>query len=94
MYDLSRFIKAQEYDYSIALKELSNGRKKSHWIWYIFPQIKGLGTSYINQQYSLEDIDEAKAGSLLKKVQKKHKNLEIELQYGGQPIYYYIVSAE
>ena len=44
--------------------------------------------------YYGEDIDEAKAGSLLKKVQKKHKNLEIELQYGGQPIYYYIVSAE
>ena len=44
--------------------------------------------------YYGEDIDEAKAGSPLKKVQKKHKNLEIELQYGGQPIYYYIVSAE
>ena len=44
--------------------------------------------------YYGEDIEENKANSLLKKIQKKHKDLEIELQYGGQPIYYYIVSAE
>ncbi len=42
-FNLHRFIEAQEYDYPIALEEIREGRKKSHWIWYIFPQLKGLG---------------------------------------------------
>ena len=41
--DLDRFVKAQAYDYAQALGEIRRGRKQGHWIWYIFPQIKGLG---------------------------------------------------
>ena len=61
MQDLDRFIKAQERDYLVALQEIKSGRKLSHWIWYIFPQIKGLGYSETAQYYSIEDIEEAKA---------------------------------
>lgn len=60
-YDLSRFIRAHEADYPRALKELKNGHKDSHWMWYIFPQIKGLGMSSTAVHYSIEDIGEARA---------------------------------
>lgn len=58
---LERFIEAQEYSYPIALKEIQSGRKKSHWIWYIFPQLKGLGHSYNSEYYGITDLNEAKA---------------------------------
>lgn len=58
-YKLSRFVEAQEMDYQIALQEMRNGRKLNHWIWYIFPQIKGLGMSYQSEYYGIEDGDEA-----------------------------------
>lgn len=45
-FDLNRFLEAQERDYATALAEMKNGAKLSHWIWYIFPQQKGLGHSY------------------------------------------------
>ena len=61
MQDLDRFIKAQERDYPVALQEIKSGRKYSHWIWYIFPQIKGLGYSETAQFYAIEDVEEAKA---------------------------------
>ena len=60
MADLSRFIKAQQYDYDQALKEIRAGRKRSHWMWYIFPQIQGLGFSSTAQYYAIRDLDEAK----------------------------------
>ena len=60
-YNLQRFIDAQEYEYSIALREIQSGGKRSHWIWYIFPQQKGLGHSYNSEFYGLDGIDEAKA---------------------------------
>lgn len=60
MDNLERFIKAQEHDYDIALKEIKNGRKCNHWMWYIFPQIKGLGQSYIAIYYGIKDTNEAK----------------------------------
>ena len=62
-YNLKRFITAQDnYDtYKKVIKELSNGRKESHWMWYIFPQIKGLGMSSISQMYGIASIDEAEA---------------------------------
>ena len=59
-YDLERFVKEQESDYSIALREMKNGHKESHWIWYIFPQLKGLGRSRCAKYYGIEDIDEAR----------------------------------
>lgn len=60
-YDLSRFIEAHEKDYQKALKELRDGYKRTHWMWYIFPQIAGLGFSRIAQFYSISDLGEAKA---------------------------------
>lgn len=60
MNDLDRFIKAQEKDYNRALKEIKNGYKSSHWIWYIFPQIDGLGRSSMSKYYSIKNIEEAK----------------------------------
>lgn len=60
-YDLSRFLDAQEFDYTQVLKELKEGRKQSHWIWYIFPQQKGLGHSYNSKFYGLDGEGEARA---------------------------------
>ena len=59
MSDLSRFVKAQETDYEIALSEIRSGHKRSHWIWYIFPQIAGLGFSSTAQYYAIKDRAEA-----------------------------------
>ena len=61
MYNLERFVKAQEHDYPVALREMREGHKRSHWIWYIFPQLKGLGRSNYAQYYGLDGIDEARA---------------------------------
>ena len=58
--NLERFIKAQEYNYKIALDEIRKGRKESHWIWYIFPQISGLGYSDMAKYYGINDLEEAK----------------------------------
>ena len=58
---LDRFIKAQENTYSIALNEIKNGRKRSHWMWYIFPQIKGLGMSDASRVYGIDGVIEARA---------------------------------
>jgi uncharacterized protein (DUF1810 family) len=60
-HDLNRFVSAQESDYQRALAELRNGRKRSHWIWYIFPQIDGLGFSSTAKHYSIKSLDEARA---------------------------------
>lgn len=57
---LNRFLIAQEHSYDTALREIRSGRKRSHWMWYIFPQIAGLGMSYTAQLYSIRDIDEAR----------------------------------
>jgi uncharacterized protein (DUF1810 family) len=56
---LDRFVKAQESSYSDALLEISSGRKRSHWIWYIFPQLRGLGRSNRSEYYGISDKDEA-----------------------------------
>ena len=58
---LDRFIKAQELAYSIALREIKNGKKRSHWMWYMFPQLRGLGKSSMAHAYGIEGLDEAKA---------------------------------
>lgn len=60
-YDLSRFHKAQQDEYPGALSEIQKGRKQSHWIWYIFPQLKGLGYSTMSEYYGIQDLEEAKA---------------------------------
>jgi uncharacterized protein (DUF1810 family) len=60
-HNLQRFLSAQEHDYPIALREIQNGCKQSHWIWYIFPQIKGLGRSYQSEYYGIANRQEAEA---------------------------------
>ena len=57
--DLNRFIEAQQTDYAIALAEIKQGKKQSHWMWYIFPQVKGLGFSQTSRYYAIEDMNEA-----------------------------------
>ena len=61
-YDLERFVKAQEVgeNYNLALDEIKHGQKRSCWMWYIFPQLRGLGHSYRANFYGIEDLDEAK----------------------------------
>jgi uncharacterized protein (DUF1810 family) len=59
MNDLKRFLDAQEDDFAIALSEIRNGRKQSHWMWYIFPQIAGLGFSSTSKFYAVNDLSEA-----------------------------------
>jgi uncharacterized protein (DUF1810 family) len=60
-YNLNRFLQAQVANYDQALAELRNGRKRSHWIWFIFPQIEGLGSSSMAQYYAIQSLDEAEA---------------------------------
>jgi uncharacterized protein (DUF1810 family) len=59
-YDLGRFVNAQASDYEQALSEIRSGRKRSHWIWYVFPQIDGLGFSSMSRRYSIKSLDEAR----------------------------------
>jgi len=59
-YDLNRFISAQEETYDRALLELREGLKRSHWMWYIFPQIDGLGHSPTTRHYSIKSLEEAR----------------------------------
>jgi uncharacterized protein (DUF1810 family) len=60
-FDLSRFVEAQESSYDVALAEIGRGRKRSHWMWYIFPQLKGLGSSAMAQRYAIQSLAEAQA---------------------------------
>jgi len=57
---LQRFLDAQQHDYPVALSEIKNGKKHGHWMWYIFPQIAGLGFSETSKFYAIKDIAEAK----------------------------------
>lgn len=60
-HSLERFVEAQELMYMMALDEVRNARKRGHWIWYIFPQLKGLGMSENSQYYGIDGIEEARA---------------------------------
>ena len=60
-HDLDRFVTAQEGVFPGALDELRRGRKVGHWIWFIFPQVAGLGDSAMSQQYAISSLDEARA---------------------------------
>jgi uncharacterized protein (DUF1810 family) len=60
-FDLDRFVRAQEGDYERALAEISSGRKRSHWMWFVFPQYAGLGPSEMSQRYAIKSLAEAKA---------------------------------
>lgn len=60
-YDVNRFLKAQEFSYDIALREIRRGRKESHWIWYIFPQLADLGRSGTAKEYGIRNLEHARA---------------------------------
>ncbi|HXI51752.1 MAG TPA: DUF1810 domain-containing protein [Candidatus Saccharimonadales bacterium] len=60
-HDLGRFLHAQEHDYARALAEIRGGQKRTHWMWYIFPQLDGLGSSPTSKHYSIKSAEEAKA---------------------------------
>lgn len=58
---LERFIEAQDHMYAVALDKIKNGRKQSHWMWYIFPQLRDLGMSSIAHIYGIAGLEEARA---------------------------------
>ena len=60
-FELERFVQAQDMVYSRVVSELSQGRKQSHWIWFIFPQVAGLGFSAMTQRYAIRSRQEARA---------------------------------
>lgn len=60
-HDLNRFVEAQADDYATALSEVRAGRKVSHWMWYVFPQFAGLGSSPTAQRYAIRSVSEARA---------------------------------
>ncbi len=60
-FDLTRFVRAQDTVYGQALSEIRSGRKRSHWMWYIFPQLDGLGFSSTSRFYGIKNRDEASA---------------------------------
>ena len=59
MSDLQRYTEAQKQDFDLALEEVRSGRKRSHWMWYIFPQIRGLGFSSMSAYYGIQNLKEA-----------------------------------
>jgi uncharacterized protein (DUF1810 family) len=61
VYDLNRFVRAQEDDYERALSEITSGQKRTHWMWYIFPQLDGLAVSPTAKRYSIKSVEEARA---------------------------------
>jgi len=80
---LQRFMEAQENDYQAAFAEIKRGKKQTHWMWYIFPQVQGLGFSETSRYYAIRDIDEATAflthpvlGRRLIRISKKLLELE------------------
>lgn len=84
---LQRFIDAQADSYDTALQEIRNGRKTSHWIWYVFPQIKGLGFSYNAEYYGISSLQEAKdylENAILRK--RLFEITEALLQHKGENI--------
>ena len=60
-HELRRFLEAQDGEIEPALEEIRSGRKRSHWMWFVFPQLKGLGASSMAWRYGLESLDEAAA---------------------------------
>ena len=93
IYNLERFLSAQDWSYKTALEEIKRGRKVSHWMWYIFPQIQGLGHSATALFYAITGLDEAKAylenetlGLRLKEICNellKHSNKTVESIFGN-----------
>ena len=60
-FDLARFVSAQEGVFDVTIAELRRGQKRSHWVWFIFPQVQGLGKSLTSNKYAIRSLDEARA---------------------------------
>ncbi len=60
-YNFDHFVEAQDLFYDKALSEIKNGKKETHWMWFVFPQLKGLGQSEVSYRYGITDLDEARA---------------------------------
>ncbi len=91
-FNLQRFLDAQENDYADALHEIKQGYKQSHWIWFIFPQMRGLGRSSMAEYYGISSIEEARA--YLDHPTLKARLLEIStalLQHKGKSTAYEIL---
>ena len=96
MYDLERFLQAQDgFDtYNQALREMRAGRKTSHWMWFIFPQVKGLGRSDVSVRYAIRSREEAEAyladttlGKRLREITAvvlSHRGEDIQMIMGGR----------
>ena len=92
-FNLNRFHEAQAYSYQVALAEIKEGYKRSHWMWYIFPQIKGLGQSSTSEYYGITCLGEAEAylkddvlGTRLKEICEellKHSEKSAQAIFGG-----------
>jgi uncharacterized protein (DUF1810 family) len=86
-FDLRRFVDAQARIYDVALDEIANGRKRSHWMWFVFPQLRGLGRSPTAERYGIAGLAEARAylahpllGARLRAC------VEAALEHSGQPL--------
>lgn len=91
-FNLQRFLDAQENDYADALHEIKQGYKQSHWIWFIFPQMRGLGRSPMAENYGITSIEEAQA--YLENPTLKKRLIEIStalLQHKGKSTAYEIL---
>lgn len=93
-YDLNRFREALDFAYELALGEMRAGRKRSHWIWYVFPQVKGLGRSYNARYYALDGVEEARQflndeelGGRLREITEvvlEHRGIDVEDLMNGE----------
>ena len=91
-FNLQRFLDAQENDYADALREIKQGYKQSHWIWFIFPQMRGLGRSPMAESYGITSVEEARA--YLANPTLKQRLIEIStalLQHKGKSTAYEIL---
>ena len=93
-YDLNRFCEALDFAYELSLGEMRAGRKRSHWIWYVFPQVKGLGRSYNARYYALDGVEEARQflndeelGGRLREITEvvlEHRDIDVEDLMNGE----------
>ena len=93
-YDLNRFCEALDFAYELALGEMRAGRKRSHWIWYVFPQVKGLGRSYNARYYARDGVEEARQflndeelGGRLREITEvvlEHRGIDVEDLMNGE----------
>lgn len=93
-YDLNRFCEALDFAYELALGEMRAGHKRSHWIWYVFPQVKGLGRSYNARYYALDGVEEARQflndeelGGRLREITEvvlEHRDIDVEDLMNGE----------